>query len=231
MNKHDTVIGYIEYLDCNGCVRERIPYVDAEKFKTRIYASLYCGEPIIPVLFPENLSQPLLFEKGTIFPWGLRRKKYELLPYEIYQTNNREIAFLRYDYTKDHINAASYKLVYRGQMECWQPLDSLYCPHNQENRPNGRKMRSLSVSDIIVMHEDGQAHAYYVELDINRWMTCCRGWNKPRNAALHAKNDNKISSAKENTPISELDFLYWFFYHEIIHISFVDFFMVIRYNT
>ena len=44
MNKHDTVIGYIEYLDCNGCVRERIPYVDAEKFKTRIYASLYCGE-------------------------------------------------------------------------------------------------------------------------------------------------------------------------------------------
>ena len=120
MNKHDTVIGYIEYLDCNGCVRERIPYVDAEKFKTRIYASLYCGEPIIPVLFPENLSQPLLFEKGTIFPWGLRRKKYELLPYEIYQTNNREIAFLRYDYTKDHINAASYKLVYRGQMECWQ---------------------------------------------------------------------------------------------------------------
>ena len=25
------------------------------------------------------------------------------------------------------------------------------------------KMRALSVSDIIVMHEDGQAHAYYVE--------------------------------------------------------------------
>lgn len=149
MSKHDTVIGYIEYLDSSGSVRERIPYVDAEKFKTRIYASLYCGEPIIPVVFPENLSQPLAFEKGTIFPWGLRSEKHELLPYEIYQTNNREIAFLRYDYTKDHINAASYKLVYRGQMECWQTLDSLYCLHNQENRPNGRKMRSLSVSDIM----------------------------------------------------------------------------------
>ena len=74
MNKHDTVIGYIEYLDCNGCVRERIPYVDAEKFKTRIYASLYCGEPIIPVVFPENLSQPLTFEKGTVFPWGCEVK-------------------------------------------------------------------------------------------------------------------------------------------------------------
>lgn len=48
-------------------------------------------------------------------------------------------------------------------MEYWQTLDSLYCLHNQENRPNGRKMRSLSVSDIIVMHEGGEAHAYYVE--------------------------------------------------------------------
>ena len=64
MNKHDTVIGYIEYLDCNGCVRERIPYVDAEKFKTRIYASLYCGEPIIPVVFPKNLRQPLTFDEA-----------------------------------------------------------------------------------------------------------------------------------------------------------------------
>ena len=162
MSKHDTVIGYIEYLDSSGSVQERIPYVDAEKFKARIYDSLYCGEHIIPVVFPENLSQPLAFEKGTIFPWGLRSEKHELLPYEIYQTNNREIAFLRYDYTKDHINAASYKLVYRGQMECWQTLDSLYCLHNQENRPNGRKMRSLSVSDIIVTHEGGQAHAYEI---------------------------------------------------------------------
>ena len=67
MNKHDTVIGYIEYLDCNGCVRERIPYVDAEKFKTRIYASLYCGEPIIPVLFPENLSQLFSLKRAPFF--------------------------------------------------------------------------------------------------------------------------------------------------------------------
>ena len=48
-------------------------------------------------------------------------------------------------------------------MECWQTLDSLYCLHNQENRPSSRKMRSLSVSDILVTHEGGQAHAYYVE--------------------------------------------------------------------
>ena len=48
-------------------------------------------------------------------------------------------------------------------MECWQTLDSLYCLHNQENRPNGRKMRSLSVSDIIVTHKDNETHAFYVQ--------------------------------------------------------------------
>lgn len=61
-------------LDNGGCVQERIPYVDAEEFKTRIYASLYCGEPFIPVVFPENLSQPLTFEKGTIFRGGCEVK-------------------------------------------------------------------------------------------------------------------------------------------------------------
>lgn len=35
MNKHDTVIGYIEYLDCNGCVRERIT-----KVEERYYADI-----------------------------------------------------------------------------------------------------------------------------------------------------------------------------------------------
>ena len=74
MNKHDTVIGYIEYLDSDGCVQERIPYVDAEKFKTRIYASLYCGEPIIPVVFPENLSQPLPLKRAPFFRGGCEVK-------------------------------------------------------------------------------------------------------------------------------------------------------------
>ena len=93
MSKHDTVIGYIEYLDSDGCTQKCVPYIDAEEFKTGIYASSHCGEPVIPVVFPENLSQPLAFEKDTIFPWGIRNEKHELLPYEIYQTNNREIAF------------------------------------------------------------------------------------------------------------------------------------------
>ena len=40
-----------------------------------------------------------------------------------------------------------------------QPL----LPAQSGKPPNGRKMRSLSVSDIIVTHEGCEAHAYYVE--------------------------------------------------------------------
>lgn len=163
MNRPDHVIGYIEYLNPDGSVRERIPYNDIEKFKSSVYASLRCGEAIIPVVFPENLDQPLIFEDGLCFPWGLRSEKHKLLPYEIYQTDSPDFVFLNYDYAKSRMDPDAYKLVYRGRMECWHTLDTIYSLHNRDDHPNGRKMRSASVSDIIVTHEGGQAHAYYVE--------------------------------------------------------------------
>ena len=36
-------------------------------------------------------------------------------------------------------------------------------------------------------------------LATNRWMTCCRGWNKPRNIAPSAKNDNKTAQQRSYT--------------------------------
>ena len=59
--------------------------------------------------------------------------------------------------------AKDYELVYKGQMERWETLDSIYSRHNRDDRPNAKSMRSVSVSDIIVTHEGGEAHAYYVE--------------------------------------------------------------------
>ena len=51
MNKHDTVIGYIEYLDCNGCVRERIPY----KALQGLHVPFLCGiRPARLYLFPDS---------------------------------------------------------------------------------------------------------------------------------------------------------------------------------
>jgi hypothetical protein len=35
--------------------------------------------------------------------------------------------------------------------------------HNRDIRPFGRKMRSMSVSDIVVVTRAGEKHAYYVD--------------------------------------------------------------------
>ena len=35
--------------------------------------------------------------------------------------------------------------------------------HNRDTRPFGRKMRSMSVSDIVVVTRAGRKHAYYVD--------------------------------------------------------------------
>ena len=59
--------------------------------------------------------------------------------------------------------AKDYELVYKGQMERWETLDSIYSRHNRDDRPNAKIMRSVSVSDIIVTHKDNETHAFYVQ--------------------------------------------------------------------
>ena len=59
--------------------------------------------------------------------------------------------------------AKDYELVYKGQMERWETLDSIYSRHNRDDRPNAKTMRSVSVSDIIVTHKDNETHAFYVQ--------------------------------------------------------------------
>lgn len=59
--------------------------------------------------------------------------------------------------------AKDYELVYKGQMERWETLDSIYSRHNRDDRPNAKTIRSVSVSDIIVTHKDNETHAFYVQ--------------------------------------------------------------------
>ena len=61
------------------------------------------------------------------------------------------------------MRGSDYKLVYQGQMERWETLDSIYERHNRDNRPNAKSMRSVSVSDIIVTHKNSETHAFYVQ--------------------------------------------------------------------
>ena len=51
MNKHDTVIGYIEYLDSSGCVQERIPYFDARNSKPEFMLLCIAANPSFRLCF------------------------------------------------------------------------------------------------------------------------------------------------------------------------------------
>lgn len=65
--KTDKVVGYIEYLGAGGMIGEIVPYTSVEKFKDEILDSLDCGRPVTPVVFSDELDEPLQFDSDTYF--------------------------------------------------------------------------------------------------------------------------------------------------------------------
>ena len=86
--------------------------------------------------------------------------------YEIYQiarSSPCEYVFLNYEHSKDLLNAADYQLAYRGMLGSRLTLDNIFDLHNRPDRPLPTEMRSVSVSDIIVLHQNGKDSAHYVD--------------------------------------------------------------------
>ena len=87
--------------------------------------------------------------------------------YEIYQLkngpDNRQYAFMPYSYAKGKIQAAHYELAYAGVLARETTLEDLFVKHNRDNRPFGQQMRSLSMSDVVVLNRSGERKAYYVD--------------------------------------------------------------------
>lgn len=105
-------------------------------------------------------------EDFDFYLYAYDRKKLmyiEKYPYEIYQSDCPDFTFLSWKYAKDKIDVAKYRQVYSGKMYSWETLEKLYELHNTDSRPNARKMRSMSVSDIVVTHVRNNARAYYVD--------------------------------------------------------------------
>ncbi|MBR0312593.1 MAG: hypothetical protein IJQ98_09400, partial [Oscillospiraceae bacterium] len=104
--------------------------------------------------------------RGTVYqpehPNG--KEKYGI--YEIYQISDLKTAeylFESDDRAKGKIKLTDYRRAYAGMLSERQTLDDLYTKHNMDTRPFGRKMRSMSVSDIVVVTRNGEKHAYYVD--------------------------------------------------------------------
>lgn len=164
MGNSDNVIGYIEYLSDDGKIIGYVtPFTDVDKFRKEILKAAEVGMPITPVVFPDKMDKPLELPRDIYWPGGFRKEKRQTYPYEIYQTSNRNFVFRNYAYAKTRMKAADYLLVYSGRMERWDEPEDIYIAHNQGNRPNAQKMRSVSISDIIVIHNRRETQAFYVD--------------------------------------------------------------------
>lgn len=86
--------------------------------------------------------------------------------YEIYQImdiGRTDYVFRSYDEAKGSIIASDYRRVYAGMLAPNISLDAIYEKHNRDDRPFGRRMRSLSVSDVVVLNHGGERKAFYVD--------------------------------------------------------------------
>lgn len=86
--------------------------------------------------------------------------------YEIYQIRDiggADYGFRSYDAAKGRMKPIDYRRVYAGVLSPKVTLDDLFMKHNRDNRPFGRDMRSMSVSDVLVINQGGKRRAYYVD--------------------------------------------------------------------
>ena len=86
--------------------------------------------------------------------------------YTIYQLKDASAAsyaFMPYEQAKVKLRMSHYQRAYRGVLAPKATLDDLYLKHNQDSRPFGDRMRSLSMSDVIVLNRGGEEKAYYVD--------------------------------------------------------------------
>lgn len=89
--------------------------------------------------------------------------------YSIYQLKDiaetRDLRFEPFDRLQKSgraIDRTNYDLVYTGDLEADMSLDDLYSRFNID-LPEDYKGHSLSMSDVIVLHKEGQDTAYYID--------------------------------------------------------------------
>lgn len=86
--------------------------------------------------------------------------------YEIYQIKDigsADYSFCSFNEAKNRIKSSDYKRVYAGVLSPEVTMEDLFIKHNRDDRPFGREMRSISVSDVLVVSRGGHKKAYYVD--------------------------------------------------------------------
>lgn len=104
-------------------------------------------------------------EKGAVFAPNDQRPE-DIGMYEIHQirsTRQTDYAFRSFEEARSAFQPLDYTRAYAGMLAKGQSLEHLFALHNADERPFGRKMRSMSVSDVVVILKDGATTAHYVD--------------------------------------------------------------------
>lgn len=149
-----------------------VMYPDSHAEKERLADELLSGQTskirmrMATVLQEEHLEQ----EMGSLFGRiSAYEKEYGISAYSVYQLtlsdSTDQYRFRSYDWLEHKglpVEFGNYQMVYSAELPPGDTLNTIYEKLNLY-RPADFKGHSLSVSDIVVLHEKGSDTAYYVD--------------------------------------------------------------------
>ena len=103
---------------------------------------------------------------GNIYVPRTPKISAEIGTYEIYQIPaiaDVDYYFRSYAAAKGKLQNADYQRSYAGMYAKENSLEHLWTKHNSDHRPFAHRMRSMSVSDIVVLTQGGKKTAYYAD--------------------------------------------------------------------
>ena len=86
--------------------------------------------------------------------------------YEIYQIKDVgrvDYCFMGYERARKQFEPNDYRREYAYMLPKDMTLEEVFSRHNADTRPFSMRMRSMSVSDVLVVNRGGKKTAYYVD--------------------------------------------------------------------
>ena len=149
-------------------------YVTQENGRAKMSAVLFTGTPqkcreLMGKLKSGELTEGQVKELYAKAQETAKTAEQDKDTYSIYQLKHgdetRDLRFEPYDrlqVTGNVVDKANYELIYSAELTPGTSLEDIYTRFNIDH-PKDFKGHSLSVSDVVVLHQDGQDTAHYVD--------------------------------------------------------------------
>lgn len=149
------VVGLTEY-DFGSLTPEQVEKF-SDYFQTpEMFVNMNGSLLVLPVTDAETEATHETESRGTFTVYQLKEIS-ELDAYRYASTKELDMRGLE-------VNPDNYRVVYEAPLRDTDTLESIYKKYNMEH-PEGFKGHNLSMSDVIVLHENGTDTAHYVDYD------------------------------------------------------------------